>query len=84
MELSDKLLSRLKIGNRPSMKSVDADALLEVARIAGIVQAAVTDWGDARFTRAYNPWNRTIDWLDDHYPDWRGWRVEYPQRRDAA
>jgi hypothetical protein len=69
--LSDELLARLRVGNKPRQLSAENNAALEEAAEAlGVVKRqGVYDY-DQNGCR-----NRVIDLLDANYPGWRGWSV---------
>lgn len=73
VKLSSDLLQRLRIGDRPSKRRANHAAVLEVARLIGLTDADT--WNKVGTSRSNDVWNKTIGWLDEHYPDWRGYRV---------
>jgi len=69
--LSTELLERLRTGDRPSVKGVDFEALLEAAKCYGHASKELRGFGDD----ALNIREKTIDALDRDYPGWRGYPV---------
>jgi len=66
-----ELLERLRTGDRPSLRSVDFEALLEAAKCYGYASKELQGFGGD----ALNVRERTIDSLDRDHPGWRGYPV---------
>ena len=74
-KLSQDLLDRLRMGDRPSRENrLDPEALREAAIALGIIHgAAVNETGNEL---GWAWWNSTICELNRIHPGWRGWDGE--------
>lgn len=83
VRLSQDLLDRLKV---PKLKGKAAsevpgfrNAVFEVAQTVGTTSCRDSwGWGYG------DEWNKTIDWLDENYPGWRGYPNPLTYRPDQG
>ncbi len=73
IRLSQDLLDRLKMKQGKGTTRSVRIALLEVAQIIGAMPKGS---GLKDLKHHSGAWSGTIDWLDLHYPLWRGYEVE--------
>lgn len=78
-----EILSRKGAKNRPARNK----AIARIAHRLGYLPSPTFRGRKAKGKKAADPnaWNKTIDYLDEHYPLWRGYPVEYvPSNREVA